>query len=175
MSCIAARVVQTMVEQLTRLSRVIGELDEVSYANDPGTGLSGPVGAHVRHTLDHVVALLDGLPGGVVDYDSRVRGTLVERRQDEALAEVRRLSGRLASLDAEALTRPVRVSVVVEPVGTRAEVASTAERELLFVANHMTHHEAIMAMLMHARGRRAPVRFGFAPATPAPSPCAPSA
>ena len=57
----------------------------------------GSIGGHVRHCLDHVAALLDGLDGGVVDYEARERGTAAEG-DPAAAAWVAELDARLAAM-----------------------------------------------------------------------------
>jgi hypothetical protein len=49
--------------------------------------------------------------------------------------------------------------------GATVEVASSLGRELVFVLQHTIHHQAIVALLLAARGVTIPPRFGYAPST----------
>ena len=83
---------------LDQLAAVVAQLDDSHYRVARAREVSGSVGGHVRHCLDHVAALVSGLENGHVDYDVRVRGTAIESRREAALAEIARLAARLESV-----------------------------------------------------------------------------
>lgn len=148
---------------LEQLAEVVGRLDDAHYRLERAREVSGSVGGHVRHCLDHVAALVSGLETGYVDYDARVRGTAVESRRDAALAEIARLIARLKGVARCPPDTPVWVDV-----GSADVAPSTLARELAFVASHTIHHFALVALLLHDLGVRVPPRFGYAPSTPSP-------
>ena len=163
-----------LAARLAELAAVVESLDDLTYATARRDGVSGSIGAHVRHTVDHVAAVLEPATADVIDYDTRRRGTDIETRRDGAAAELRRLAHALQS-SGPTFDRRVELSAVIDPTGRRVRAGSTLERELVFALSHTIHHQAIVALLMADAGRTAPARFGLAPATPSRVPCAQSA
>ena len=154
---------------LDQLAVVVETLTDGEYRAVRAREISGSVGGHVRHCLDHVCALVTGLPTRHVGYDARARGTAVERQRDIAALEARRLARALAALrdtdvdwdlDVELRTNATDEAVIL--------VRSTLARELAFVASHTVHHFAIVALLLRDMGIGVPARFGHAPSTPSP-------
>jgi hypothetical protein len=146
-----------------------------------------PVGAHLRHVIEHFEALLLGVGDGVVDYDRRPRDALLER--SPALAQ-QRITALLRALDREDLLSdlPLTVSGMAGIVGDLAfKSTSTLSRELIFVASHAIHHFALLQPHCMQQGIAVAAEFGRAPATLAheraappnhrqdPSPCAATA
>jgi hypothetical protein len=82
------------------LASVLERVSDLDYIAKPPGGVSGAIGAHVRHCLDHVDAVLDPAPDGVVRYDGRRRHPILETDRQVAAATLRRSAARL-----EALTR----------------------------------------------------------------------
>lgn len=157
-----------MVHLLEQLAGLVARLDDSHYRAARAREVSGSVGGHVRHCLDHVAALVRGVEDGHVDYDARVRGTAIETRRDAALHEIARLATSMQRLGAMAANTPVAV-VLGGGADDGAPVAiSTISRELAFVLSHTIHHFAIVALLLHDMGVRVPPRFGYAPSTPSP-------
>jgi uncharacterized damage-inducible protein DinB len=153
---------------LQQLESVVERLDDTQYRAERAREVSGSIGGHVRHCLDHVAALAAAIATGRVDYDSRVRGTSVERRRDAALAEIARLLRALPALHASMSSTCVDVVLSTNPDGRQITARSTLARELAFVANHTVHHFAVVALLLRDMGVGVPARFGYAPSTPSP-------
>lgn len=153
---------------LGQLGDVLAGLDPAVYTARPAAAVSGSVGEHVRHLLDHVAAFVDAVPGATLCYDHRERGTSVERDPMQALAAIARLQHRLLSAGPDDLRVPVPIEVVTRLTAAGDSVAawSTSTRELAFVINHTIHHQALVAVLLAWQGVRVPPRFGVAPSTP---------
>jgi hypothetical protein len=164
-----------VADRLADLAAAIDGLDDVTYLTARKDGVSGSIGAHVRHTIDHVAALVEPASPGMIDYDSRRRGTEVERSRRAAVRELRRLAAALRQISKARSIKLVIVDAVVDPSGRRVKSISTVGRELVFVLSHTVHHQAIISLLLAASGRRLPERFGLAPSTPSRPPCAQSA
>jgi uncharacterized damage-inducible protein DinB len=152
---------------LQQLAAVVGTLDDSQYRAERARGVSGSVGGHVRHCLDHVAALVSGSATGQVDYDARLRGTAVESWREAALQEIARLRCGLATLHPSSLDAHLDVMLTDTPDGTSV-ARSTMLRELAFVASHTVHHFAIVSLLLREMGIGVPARFGYAPSTPTP-------
>ncbi|MDT8341889.1 MAG: hypothetical protein RQ751_10285 [Longimicrobiales bacterium] len=121
-------------------------------------------GRHVRHILDHVLALRAGLEAGVLDYNRRNRDAPIER---DPQAARRQLEDLVAWLEAEGdLAGPITVLSEIDVDSTRdATLSSTVERELLYIINHTIHHAAYLRLLGEHRGLAFPDHIGLAPAT----------
>lgn len=153
---------------LGQLAATIDGLNDDQYTARRAREVSGSIGGHVRHCLDHVAALAAGVEYGGIRYDARLRGTAVESSRRAAVDEIARLVASLDALPAADVERGVSVLVRTSPDGPELPVPSTLARELTFVASHTVHHFAIIALLLHEMGVAVPPRFGYAPSTPSP-------
>jgi hypothetical protein len=125
-----------------------------------------PVGAHLRHLVEHHEALINALDSGVVDYDSRPRDRALESTASIARQRLLALCQWLGQCTAEVLDLPVQV---LGQGGIAGEftfcVASSFGRELAFVASHAVHHFALLAAHCQQQGIATPAHFGKAPST----------
>lgn len=151
---------------LEDLAAVVDSLTEAQYTDSAIPGVSGSVGGHVRHCLDHVRALERAIESGVVDYDARERDTPIEADRPLAWSLLLSARRRLAAIPASVLARPVVVRTRMHTAMEPAEVLSTLEREVSFVIAHTIHHCATIAVLAGVTPERLPRRFGIAPSTP---------
>jgi hypothetical protein len=127
---------------------------------------AGPVGAHVRHVIEHYEALLQGLRTGAVDYDSRPRDTQLETSPHLARRRLLALHQQLVHLTPGLLNQAVQVLGQGGTVGDFSfSVASSLGRELAFLASHAVHHFALLAPHLHRHGVAVPAYFGRAPGT----------
>jgi len=161
--------VTALVRLLDDLRDVIARTPDDVFACRPAGRPSGSIGAHVRHCLDHVSALVAGIPDGRLSYDDRVRGTVAETDRAAALTRIREMTRNVLDLDPRLMSRCIRLRVRLDAQGTSTEVQSTLARELAFVISHTIHHKATIALLLSEVGTDLPSRFGVAPSTPLPS------
>jgi len=152
--------------QLDDLMDVLVGLDAALYVSRPAPSVSGSIGEHVRHTLDHVAALLASHAAAALSYDRRERGTSVETDPDAGLQEIARLKAALAQSAGRSLTEPIQVEAMIAVSGETVRAWSTLARELAFVLSHTIHHQAMIALLLDRHGIGVPGRFGHSPATP---------
>src|SRR5262245_14785101 len=73
-----------LAAHLESLAEIVERLNDLEYLARPAAGASGSIGAHVRHCVDHVLALLDRPADNVMTYDDRTRGTAIEQNQRQA-------------------------------------------------------------------------------------------
>jgi uncharacterized damage-inducible protein DinB len=152
---------------LTEMACVIAPLTQPEFAESGIAGISGSIGGHVRHCLDHVLTLERGLETGLMDYDHRRRQTPLERDRELAVLSLTAAAVRLERHTDLALHQPVVVRSILSHSGPTVECRSSVGRELAFVIGHTIHHSAQIALLAHRMGAvRMPDRFGLAPATP---------
>lgn len=137
-----------------------------AYAAESSTIRGGTIGKHIRHTLDHFRACLDGaVLGQVADYDHRQRNVPMESDPAEALQAIAGLRARLVLISDDGLRTPVRVRVMLTGDGLHAELASTLGRELAFAAHHAVHHHAMLSAIAAEFGIATHPEFGKAPGT----------
>lgn len=140
---------------------LLTRLDAGRYG--PRDGVSG-VGAHLRHCIDFYRCLLDGAAGGRVDYDARSRDPAIEAHRRAASAALEELVAGLEALEVD----PGRALEVKVDTAAGTEACwhrSSLGRELQFLISHTTHHYALIALLLRARGFELPADFGVAPST----------
>ena len=151
---------------LDELATVLRRISPTAYTARPFPRVSGSIGQHVRHILDHVAGLCATARSGVLSYDWRERGTDVEADVSAALRTIRHLQGTLTEFDDCDENAPITLTSVVAHGAAPVAARSTLAREILFVISHTVHHQALIALLLSAAGRRVPDAFGLAPSTP---------
>lgn len=152
----------TLMQQLVQL---LETLTDQQYTQAPVGTITSSVGSHVRHCLDHVRELIDGVQSGEMNFDARKRGTTVESCRHTAIAECRKLSLRLETLTAESLDEDVRLALLPSADAEAIVVRTCAAREAAYVLSHTIHHNAIIAAAVKTLGVTPPDRFGYAPST----------
>ena len=161
-----SRVHAALSTLLNDLAAVVLQVPPAVYTARPLPGVSGSVGEHVRHVLDHVAAFVGTAGQQVLTYDHRERGTAIEHDSDAALRAVMRLKALLDDMDGDRLEDVVTVSAVIERGAAPVLMRSTRRRELAFVISHTVHHQALIAVLLAVAGEQVPDAFGLAPSTP---------
>lgn len=159
----AARVIN---RQLDDIAAIVMSIDVATYVARPIAEVSGSIGEHVRHCLDHIKTLAATTASGTLSYDCRERGTLVERDPAEALRQIMRLKSAIARWGEHSLDEPLYVASLVTAAGDAVSGWSTLGRELAFVNSHTIHHLAMIAVLLSLTGIEVPSRLGLAPTTP---------
>ena len=159
-----------LADLLDDLAGLLVRVGPDAYVARPAPGISGAVGEQVRHTLDHIAALLAADTRETLSYDKRRRGTAVETDPAMALDEALRLKAIVESQAERSLDEPVFVTARMSAAGAEVQGWSTTGRELAFVVAHTIHHEAIIALLLAIQGIQVPPRFGYAPSTPVAPP-----
>jgi uncharacterized damage-inducible protein DinB len=152
--------------RLAEVMRVVLTLPVTTYCARTSR-VSGSIGEHVRHVLDHISSLVAACPSAVLSYDHRTRGTAVETEPAAAVREIKRLDAALDRWDDRSLDEPIEVAALMTAGGQSVTGWSTLARELAFVMSHTIHHQAILALLLELQGSDVPdERFGYAPSTP---------
>jgi hypothetical protein len=162
----AALPTRPLLALLREMRSMIERVDDDGYAAPAPGRSSGGIGSHVRHCLDHIHALVAATRSGFCAYDRRERGTRVESSRTVALGVIADLEARLSQLDCRLFEWPVEVETQIDASGSMFVTTSTVGRELVFVASHTVHHNAIVAQLLRMRGIEMGSRFGLAPSTP---------
>lgn len=158
-------VAQALNFGLDQLRLLLLECTDEQYTAAPVASYSSSIGAHVRHCLDHVAALVVGVERGFVDYDQRERGTDVENDRSAALDAMQLLCERVNAFSEEMIGWPITLTVMATADGACVDVPTSVGREAAFVQSHTIHHQAIIGAICTHLGVALPPRFGYAPAT----------
>ena len=159
-------IVRTLIERLDELADALLATPDAVYRARIEPAVSGTIGEHVRHTLDHITAILSNDGVAPLSYDHRERGTCVETDSSAALRQIFRLKTGLQGLRSRSMDEPIAVKVQLTHGGADIVSWSTVGRELAFVMSHTIHHQALIAVLLAWHGIEVDSRFGVAPSTP---------
>jgi uncharacterized damage-inducible protein DinB len=154
-----------LVGLLHQLADLLEALTDEEYTRKPVGVVESSIGGHVRHNLDHIRALLRGLPTGRVTYDHRDRETDIEHDRGAAMAALRELERELGAFAWDAVPATVALTGLMAPDRPPATSATSAARELAFVVSHTIHHNALVRVMVKLLGATVPADFGYAPST----------
>ncbi len=157
------RLIEGCIDFARQCSDLLRDMPEDVFTSRGSGGST--IGAHARHILERFRCFFDGLDKGLIDYDDRQRGTLVERDVAAASAAFAELCERFANCPPSAFAERVAVRELVYHGGEQAVAASTPERELMGLITHGIHHLAMIAMIARAWDFPMPKDLGKAPST----------
>jgi hypothetical protein len=108
--------VQSLIDLLGQLHETLLPLTNEQYGRRPVGPIGSSIGAHVRHCLDHVAALVWAVESEdlTVDYDRRQRGTVIEANRQAALDAMTALTSRLKDLPLTP-TAGIRIPALASP------------------------------------------------------------
>tara|TARA_R110002153_G_scaffold32008_8_gene97091 strand:+ start:534 stop:1055 length:522 start_codon:yes stop_codon:yes gene_type:complete len=123
-------------------------------------------GTHMRHILDHYLALQDGINQGLVNYNKRNRYSSLESCPQTALLEWQKIEKWLQEVSYLDANMPLTVACETSVNKTQnSQTQSTLARELVFVSSHAIHHFSLLAVINSLLGNKDEVNFGIAPTT----------
>jgi uncharacterized damage-inducible protein DinB len=145
------------------------DLVDVLLPGQYGLSLNGQssIGAHMRHSLDHFLTFFGGLAEGEIDYDARERDPRIEHDPVVFREVLDQVCASLRKLDESDVSRRLVLHQLPAPGREPIRVATTVDRELLFLMSHCIHHLAIVMMLVKQLGLSAPANIGVAYSTAA--------
>jgi hypothetical protein len=146
---------------------LIETLDDELYKKSQQPVAASGIGGHIRHCIDHVRSLLDGLTAGRIDYDSRQRDLLVEQDRGYAIVKMREVIAGLDELRDEPNKDYGSLDIKMDvPDGAESFwTTSSIERELQSMISHTVHHFALIAFLVRLNGATTTEDFGVARST----------
>lgn len=149
-----------VIRELNRGVKLLKTIEAETYsASRTGTG---SIGGHIRHNLDLVNCVLNGIAERRVDYGRRERDVRIETDRAYAAEQIRFAIRRLSALTPEIIRGPI---LVRSEIDEDAWLHSTAARELEFLHSHTIHHYALIAERLQAANLRVDREFGVAPST----------
>ncbi|PKG86031.1 hypothetical protein CXF85_04470 [Colwellia sp. 75C3] len=123
-------------------------------------------GSHMRHIIDHYLALMSGLDNKLIDYDKRMRGSHVELSPTLAIDKLNEIADWIKNLNEAQLNKLVTLKTEVSVTSHNVQTVQTSiARELVFAGSHAVHHYAMIVQISFAQTKALPQTFGLAPAT----------
>ncbi|WP_371193931.1 DinB family protein [Glaciecola sp. SC05] len=151
------------------VNQAISLLDDLSnneYQTLITPHFASSIGAHIRHIIDHFLALQDGLAKGHINYNVRHRHNQTEKFVDIAVQALHDINQWLSNLDEAICQQTILVTSEIDISHTKSSTcSSTLERELVFVSSHAIHHYALIRIMCSMQNISVPDFFGYAPAT----------
>ena len=129
------------------------------------------VGPHLRHIVEHYLALVNALTAGerCICYDARNRDLRIQTDPSATLSALQELHESFAALAQDpslGLETPLATKLLAGPRGEmELTVQTTLGRELLFLSSHTVHHFAPLGQYCRNAGVELGPDFGKAPAT----------
>ena len=154
------------LETIAQAKHYLQGMSEKSYQAILTPHFSGSAGAHMRHILDHYIALRGGMVSGTVNYNKRHRFSEVEKSPEAAMQMWLEIEQWLQGICQLSSDLPLTVICETSLQQTHnSHSQSTLARELVFVSSHAVHHFALLAVIVSLQGLESDNNFGVAPAT----------
>jgi uncharacterized damage-inducible protein DinB len=151
---------------LQQANAYLASVSEQQYTQVITPTFMSSAGAHMRHILDHYYSVINGFPEGLIDYDKRSRGGLVESCPKAAQSAIESIAKFLSALTPEQLQQTVKLSTEISVTDKQvAIVDTTLAREVIFVGSHAVHHLATIKHIAQAQELKVEANLGLAPAT----------
>jgi len=156
--------IRANLQCLDQALRLLAVLDDSQYRSPRGTW--SPVGAQLRHVIEHYQCFLEGAALGRVDYDARRRDPIIESSRQHAASVIRDIISDLDRAPIGPPARPLEVQMRSRPDAPGPEwTTSSVGRELQFLVSHSVHHFALIKLLVAGDGVSLDENFGVAPST----------
>ncbi|MGY0624498.1 MAG: hypothetical protein ACW7DS_02275 [Paraglaciecola chathamensis] len=154
------------LETIEQARTFLQHISHHAYQKVMAPYVASSAGAHMRHVIDHYLALKQGAKEGVVDYNQRHRDSDAAHSTTSALQAWDDIESWLVSVYQNDMhTRLTVLSETSVKEMYEDEVSSTLGRELLFVSSHAIHHFSLLAIIVSLQGQTTPSLFGVAPST----------
>jgi len=146
---------------------LLERLDTDLYVRTEGLHSHSGVGSHFRHCIDFINCFLNGIETGYVNYNKRAREFSVERFPSRAIEKMREAIRMLEVISIREADTQLFVSLEGNnnELGEYVWCKSTIFRELQFMQSHLTHHYALIALLLKLQGFEPGAEFGVTPST----------
>jgi uncharacterized damage-inducible protein DinB len=154
------------LETIKQARTFLQHISHRAYQKVMAPYVASSAGAHMRHVIDHYLALKQGAKEGVVDYNQRHRDSDIAQSTTSALQAWKDIENWL--LEVYQSDMHTELTVLSETSVKEIyvdEVRSTLGRELLFVSSHAIHHFSLLAIILSLQGLTKDTLFGVAPST----------
>ena len=151
------------IEALTQIISIIKDINQSQYVCVTQYS-SSHMGNHVRHVVDHYLALRSGLLTRTVNYNMRHRNSQMETDPKLAFSTLEKICHWLQETDIEDDRITIETEISVSTTCNKT-LTSTVSRELCYLINHTIHHAAYISVIARQLGLEVSKDVGIAPAT----------
>lgn len=141
------------------------QIDDTQYTSTIPILSHSTIGQHTRHFIEFFQCLLQQVPTTIIDYDKRIRNTVIESNPAAAIQAIDHILTQLPE------QTPEKEITLISDYGIECancvEVSTNFRRELIYNIEHTIHHLAIIkiGLLSIAPEIVLPAHFGIAPST----------
>jgi hypothetical protein len=143
----------------------LDQIDDKRYGEPLELLSKSSIGQHSRHVIEFFQCLLQQRLGGTINYDQRVRNTLIEEHAGVACQCLEEIQDAIEQIDPK---EKLNLAVSYDHnLSQWVEVETTFERELVYNIEHAIHHMAMIKIGLRsiAEEIELPRGFGVAPST----------
>ncbi|AYV56965.1 hypothetical protein [Leptospira kmetyi] len=127
-----------------QLADLLSFIEENEYSKEITQVKGSSIGKHVRHCIEVLENLTDGIETSSVSYDRRKRNPLYETSPLAARDKIFELLGKLERIEENKI---IELVYLVDPnTGLEGKTLSNLKREFLYVQDHTIHHMAIIKL-----------------------------
>lgn len=156
----------SQLEILSQGKLYLNTVSESDYTAIISPNFISSAGSHMRHIIDHYLAIISGSENGLIDYDVRLRGNKIELSPQLAIEKLNEIADKILNFSANELNKIIPLSSEVSVTNKNIQTVKTSiARELMFAGSHAVHHYAMIAQITFAQKASLPECFGIAPAT----------
>ena len=155
------RLIDTNILALQEGEKLLSVLKANQYTDGYKPAFQSTIGAHFRHVLEHYRCFFTQMESACFCYDKRERDATLECDSSHAEQTISYLIGLFGQLDHSQFEK----AYTIDDEQSQGAVATTLERELLFLQSHTVHHYAIIGAMTRAFGNKPAADFGVAIAT----------
>ncbi len=154
------RIARENIKTLEQTKTVVNSLSDQMY-----THLStSSIGQHIRHILDHYLAVQQGYDVGYIDYNARNRNSNIESDRKAAINLIDTVSVWIKK--SSFVDKPLVICTEVSVSQTEnVTISSNLSRELCYLLNHSIHHLAYIKLLAKSWDISFASDVGVAPST----------
>jgi hypothetical protein len=161
--------ISSQLEVIHQAKMYLTNVSTADYTTIISPNFISSAGAHIRHIIDHYLAVITGIESGMIDYDVRSRGGKIETDPTEALQKIDIITEWISQLSPDDLAKTITLSTEVSVSTKNVQTVTTSvARELIFAGGHAVHHYAMIAQIALAQESSTlniTPTFGLAPST----------
>jgi len=156
-------IIKSNIEILTQLADILKTLP-IDKMCSPSDSSSSSLGKHIRHILDHYLALQDGYDVNHINYNERNRNSNIESDRQAALNLTSSIINWLRN--SPLIDKPLLIHTEISTSSIKnINVNSNLKRELCYLLNHSIHHMAFISLLAKFQNITLAPNIGIAPST----------
>lgn len=122
---------------LDELIDLLNQLSNSEYSNPCGQLSNASIGEHTRHIIELFQCLENQYDSGIVNYDDRLRNTLIQTDTNFAIQQIISIQNNL-----DKANKKILLSQKID--GNEIQTESNYFRELLYNFEHCIHHQALI-------------------------------